>query len=256
MSLHSSRSSRLSSISSSCSEDFWQQFEAKQGSSDIKNTFASTLKLKMQTLLGKKPQPARKMPVRPTRPVCRDNFDPLIQDFEIKLKASRFRDDTDYLREYTINFNKWRTTKHFQQMMQSPVYDDVFSEDYNSHQQEHADGVCNYSDVFEEDCSEYSDVCEQSMTDGSVYSDVCDDGIIVAANGSVYSDCQNDDDYCDVYSEYSKISYDSLDGDLSRMPPPLPRRMSDSRPPARPPVPFKGSSVSLQQRPALPPRLY
>merc|ERR1711922_75672 len=112
-------------------------------------------------------------------------------------------------------------------MMQSPVYDDVFSEQY-IHQQ-HADGVANYSDVF-------------------------DDG--VAADGSSeYSDSQNDD-YCDVYSEYSKISYDSLDGDLSRMPPPLPRRMSDSRPPARPPVPFKGSSVSLQQRPALPPRLY
>merc|ERR1719193_1817766 len=253
MSLHSSRSSRLSSISSNCSEDFWQQFEAKQSSSDTKNTFASTLKLKMQTLLGKKPQPARKLPVRPTRAVCRDNFDPLIQDFEIKLKASRFRDDTDYLREYTLNFNKWRTTKHFQQMMQSPVYDDVFSEQYTHHQ--HADGLANYSDVFEEDCSDYSDVCEQSMmTDGSVYTDVCDDG--VAADGSSeYSDSQNDD-YCDVYSEYSKISYDSLDGDLSRMPPPLPRRMSDSRPPARPPVPFKGSSVSLQQRPALPPRLY
>merc|ERR1711931_116991 len=140
-------------------------------------------------------------------------------------------------------------------MMQSPVYDDVFFEQYTHHHQ-HADGLANYSDVFEEDCSDYSDVCEQSlMTDGSVYSDVCDDGVAADGSSEYSADSQNDD-YCDVYSEYSKISYDSLDGDLSRMPPPLPRRMSDSRPPARPPVPFKGSSVSLQQRPALPPRLY
>ena len=236
------RSARLSSISSNSSEDFWQQFEGKKNShSEMtmnKRTFAATLKLKMQTLLGKKQSAAQQQlkngPIRP-KPVPRDNFDPLIQDYEIKLRASRLRDDTDYLREYTINFNKYRATKQFQEMVMSAVYDDVFSDQYSSEDLEDA-GVCDYSDVFEEEYCNYSDVCENSVN--------------------------NDyEDYSDVYSEYSKISEYSLEDEArytapfsAPLPPPLPRRMSDSRPPARPPVPCKSNSFS-RQKPQLPPRV-
>ena len=235
MSLHSAR---LSSISSNNSEDFWQQFEGKKSCSDMnsmqKRTFAATLKLKMQTLLGKKKlaQQQQKIPAMPTRPktVSRDHFDPLIQDYEIKLRASRLRDDTDYLREYTINFDKYRATKQFQEMVMSAVYDDVFSDHYSVD-----GGVCDYSDVFEEDCSaDYSDVCENISVMNHDY-----------------------EDYSDVYSEYSKISEYSLEDEARytspTLPPPLPRRMSDSRPPARPPVPCKSSLNSLS-KPQLPPR--
>ena len=232
MSLHSSLSnSRSFSISSASSDEFWQQFDGQKYKAKL--TFTATLKSKVRTLLGKKqPLVSKLAPIRP-KPVSRDNFDQLIKDFEIKLNLSKHRDDSDYLREYTLNFNKWRTTKYFQEAL-SPLYDDVFSES------SYKEGGSSYSDVFENgsDMETYSDVCESSVFESSVIDDT--------------------EDYSEVYSscEYSNIlNYCLEEVHFASVPPHLPRRMSDSRPPARPSVPSR--PVICPPRPApMPRRMY
>jgi hypothetical protein len=68
------------------------------------------------------------------------------------------------------------------------------------------------------------------------------------ADDDIYDEViEYDDDYSDVFSEYMGDSEgsESTDGEVTlnavyssySFPPPLPRRLSDSRPPPRPPLP-------------------
>lgn len=202
-----SASSTLSSASSS--EDFWHNFTGSSGKlPDQKKSLVAALRIKLRKL-WRLEQPAAEPTARHKPAVSRDKFDEVIKEFEITLNQNKFREDFQYIQEYTHNFNTWHRSNQFQRILQvedPTVYDDVFSD---------------YSDVHESDLGDYSDVCNSSDLD----------------------------DYSDVYSDYSRVSapaaletrseddlyYSSTYGEL--LPPPLPRRMSDTRPPARPPVP-------------------
>ncbi len=204
------------SFSSSCSsEDFWLQLHQK--SAEPKPTFLSTLRLRIKKICGKSDKSSRVGEQTP-KPDSRDKFDDVLKEFEIKLNTNqRFMNDNDYIKEFSHHINTWRKNEAFKKMFDSEddiaVYDDVFSE---------------YSDVQEDYSTHYSDLQEEYTGN--------------------YSDVNCLEDYSDVYSENSVSSepaeicetgyyYNCSSTYSELLPPPLPRRLSDSRPPARPPVP-------------------
>ena len=216
----STMSSTSSSSSTSSTEDFWHRFP---GGPQPKPTFMALLKKKMRSLAGKQELKPRVPVIQPR--ASRDMFDEALKEFDLKLGRSMLREDFQYLQEYALNFDTLRKTNHrafeAESVYDSAVYDDVFSEYSGPLQEFYADlDIGDYSDVQDDlDQSQYSDV--QADLNQSEYSDVC------------MSSTRDLADYSDVYSEYSRIS----DEEVGDLPPPLPRRMSDSRPPARPPVP-------------------
>ena len=229
---------RSGMTSSSSSEDFWEQF---MGSSveappaygkQNKCTVLSAMRQKVKKLLrrGEVRRPASSSPTQPRpRPVSRDQFDDVIKEFEVSLaRSTNCNSDLQYIREYTINFDTCRRRANqaahrlFKMDDTDDVasYDDVFSE------------ISAYSYPDNSDLSAYTGVHDSS--DLSAYSDVLDNSYSQAdtEDSSTYwnlqgSACDDGDDYSDVYCERSG----------GGLPPPLPRRMSDTRPPARPPVP-------------------
>ena len=213
------------SFSSSCSsEDFWLQLHQK--SAEPKPTFLSTLRLRIRSICGKSDKESgAEKPA--SKPDSRDKFDDVLKEFEIKLnKKQKFMNDNDYIKEFSHHINTWRKNEAFKKMFESEediaVYDDVFSE---------------YSDIQEEDSTHYSDLQEEYSRN--------------------YTDVNCLEDYSDVYSESSVCSEPAETSDTGYyyncsstyselLPPPLPRRLSDSRPPARPPVPSYTTRRSFQ----------
>ena len=222
---------QISPTMSTCSstEVFWQQrLPATASGLPDSNSLLAVLRRKLRSLTTRKSK-ARPVTHQPTIKVSRDKFDEALLDFELKLGRSLVRGDAQYLQEYALNFNTWRNTNRamFQQeqVYDTADYDDVFSE--CSPPQFYAAVQDNY---MEDDLASY---------ESDQYSDVHDDQIEYADVLTARLNIDEDgEDYSDVYSEYSSISEEELP------PPPLPRRLSDSRPPARPPVPSsRGSPV-------------
>ena len=190
-------------------------------------------------------------------PVSRDQFDEAIKEFEVTLRRGRCDNDLQYIREYAINFNTCdRITQASRRAVEEEAafYDDVFSEYSDIHD------LSNYSDVHDEsDLSTYSDVHDDSNlstyseveSNLSTYSDVHDDSSNlnlqkVESNRFNFSKVEsNHYNFSNVesidYSNYSNVDetgdYSDVYTEVTALPPPLPRRMSDTRPPARPPVP-------------------
>ena len=251
-SLSSSSSSMFSTSTASSTEDFWQQFTGgsgcnagqqlniscsstnsrqslncsnngagqtvvgccKAGQQQLKptNTFVSLLR-KILKVGGAKSQCATTKSTRTAvrRPVSRDMLDDALADFDVTTQRSRFRQDFQYIQEYTLNFNTCRNSEKFRKVFETTKeeeeeYDDVFSD---------------YSDPHEDsDVEDYSEV--HDGLDARVYDAVEDDS-------GLQGPCTTPPDYADVYYVNTAV--------WSELPPPLPRRMSDSRAPARPPVP-------------------